>query len=89
MNSSTKIQSIGASSEQKGRAAELRYSLPYAPSELHAIVHSGDVNGQYRNRPNRFRDLTNSFDPEAEKELNRYKKQKQPPLIISVKGDKK
>lgn len=91
MNSSAKIQSIGASSEQKGRAAELRYALPYAPSELHSIVHSGDVNGRYRNWDNKFRDLTNSFDPKAEEVLKKYEKekQKQPPLVMSVKGYKK
>jgi hypothetical protein len=41
---------------------------------VNAIIHSGDVVGQYCNLPNAYRDPTFSFDPVAEKDLAGLKK---------------
>lgn len=64
---------------QKGEAAEIRNSgtgMGYQEKvQLHQIVHSADRVGKYANTPNPYRDLTNSYDPEAEKVLQKFRKQ--------------
>ena len=69
----------GASSEQKGQAAEMR-NTPGMPTELrqaaNQIVHSGDTAGKYATTPNPFRDPTNSYDSNAQNVLNQMKQYK-------------
>jgi len=72
-----KVQTGGASSAQKGKAAEIRYNGKSRSKEdqekLHKIVHSGDKTGKFAGKPNEFRDLTNSHDPKAEELLEKLK----------------
>jgi hypothetical protein len=68
-------RSTECSAAQKGTAAQIRYNGKYRSTDdqkkLHEIVHSGDLTGPYAEKPNRFRDPTNTFDPEAEQLLQR------------------
>lgn len=66
--------SIFASNMQVGQAAQLRYDpgIPYGVrQDLHAIVHSGDEYGPFATTPNRFRDPTHSYDPQAQAVIDR------------------
>jgi len=75
MSHQYKIFFDGASAQQKGEAAELRYSVdPELRRDLNQIVHSGDVAGPYSNTYNPYRDLTNSYDPKAQEVLDKAKK---------------
>jgi hypothetical protein len=56
--------SIGASTYQKGQAAELRtFTTGKVRNKLNQIVHSGDKRPR---KGNVFIDPTNSYDPEAQ-----------------------
>jgi hypothetical protein len=71
-NSKHKKYTVGGSSyEQKGIAAQLRPSTPHNSvlrKKLNEIVHSGDF---YESKDrNRFLNLENDFDPQAEETLN-------------------
>lgn len=67
-----------ASTYQKGEAAEIRNGGGSQSASdrtaLNQIVHSGDTSGPWAKTPNPYRDPTNSFDPEAEKVLERNRK---------------
>ena len=68
----------GASALQKGKAAEIRNGKDFVSKEdrdeLNKIVHAGDIRGKYAQTPNQYRDPTNSFDPKAEKVLEKFTK---------------
>ena len=62
------------SAEQKGLAAEWRTFQPHGSpgwKELSQIVHSGDKN-PHKYGPNPYADKTNSYDPKAQKALEKY-----------------
>lgn len=64
-------QSGGASAQQKGRAAEMRtFVSGSARSDLNKIVHSGDKD-PHKYGKNQFADPSNSYDPKAQKALNK------------------
>jgi hypothetical protein len=72
-----RIMTGGASSNQKGQAAELRGQHNLTKGErdtCNQIVHSGDTRGQYAQTPNPYRDSTNTYDPNAQAKLNTMKK---------------
>ena len=58
-----------ATAYQKGRAAELRKSLPSGTLKkaLNQVVHSGDKNGG----TNPYADPTNSYDPRAQEVIEK------------------
>lgn len=65
-------QSGGASTYQKGQAAELRtYTNGKVRKQLNQIVHSGDKKPK---KGNKFIDPTNSYDPKAQKVINKAKR---------------
>jgi len=67
----------GASRSQKGEAAELRNSgrsfTQDERSGLNEIVHSGDVTGRFSQTPNRYHDLSNSYDPKADSFMSQFR----------------
>ena len=73
MSQQQRVMTGGASSNQKGQAAELRGQHNLTSSErttCNQIVHSGDTKGPYSQTHNPYRDPTNSYDSNAQKKLD-------------------
>jgi len=69
-------QGGGASTNQKGRAAELRtYTKGKERQQLNHIVHSGDVN-PHKHGYNPFADKNNKYDKKAAKVIKAAKAKK-------------
>jgi hypothetical protein len=63
----------GATALQKGLSAEMRsYTRPPLQHELNQIIHSNDApHTKFGQTPNAYRDFTNSFDPKAQRAIDR------------------
>ena len=63
----------GATALQKGLSAEMRsYTKPPLQHELNQIIHSNDArSSKFGQTPNTYRDYTNSFDPKAQKQIEK------------------
>ncbi len=64
-----KMTPTGASVSQIGEATSIRYNVYMDYQDLlplHKISHSADKVGPYSDRENEYRDLTRTFDPNAE-----------------------
>jgi hypothetical protein len=63
----------GATALQKGLSAEMRsYTRPPLQHDLNQIIHSNDApHTKFGQTPNAFRDFTNSFDPKAQKKIEK------------------
>jgi hypothetical protein len=66
-------QTGGATTLQKGLSAELRsYTQPPLQHDLNQIIHSNDAPfTKYGQTPNAYRDYTNEFDPQAQRQIDR------------------